>query len=311
MAILITGGTGFLGSHVARHLVEREQEVVLYDLFPAHERIADIRERVALVEGDVRDVSALTATIAERGVDRIAHLAFMPGTARPDRIVDYVELTCVGTATVFDAARLAGVTRIANASSMAVYGARTDEAGEDDPVDPVTLYGISKRWTEQLGDLYGREHGLEVLSLRVCATMGFGRLRRASAAAGLMGEERPHFMAYPELAARGEPVTMPPDDQPTEFLYAADAAEAFWLALTVVRPDHSVFNLTAGRRPVGDLTRHLRRLLPDARIDVAVAPVPSNPLLRSDRIRQELGFEPRFDLERAVEAYLEQVRTAS
>jgi UDP-glucose 4-epimerase len=311
MAIMITGGTGFLGSHIARHLVREKQldDVVLFDRYPAEERIEDIRERVTIVEGDVLDQRALLDAMAKHDVDRVAHLAFMPGTAHPEKIVPYVKMTCVGTANVFEAARLHGVARLVNASSMAVHGAATGvELTEDEPARPAVLYGICKLWTEQLAEIYAQQHGLEILSLRVCATMGLGRLRRASNAAGLMNTERPHFMAYPELAALGERVTMPPDDQLTEFLYAADAAEAWWLALTAPRPEHAVFHLTAGRCAVGEITSAMRRLLPDAEISVAEAPAAPGPLLNNRRIVEELGFRPAYTVETGVEEYLRQVR---
>jgi UDP-glucose 4-epimerase len=310
MAILITGGTGFLGSHLARHLVEEKRldDVVLFDRFAVNERIEDIRDRVTVVSGDILEPQELLAAMGKYDVDRVAHFAFMPGTAHPEKIVPYTRLTCVGTANVFEAARIHGIARVVNASSMAVYGAAEGELTEDDPARPTFLYGSCKLWTEHLADVFNEQHGMEILSLRVSATMGLGRVGRASVAAGLMGQEYVHFMAFPELAALGQPVTMPPDDQLTEFLYAADAAEAWWLALTVDRPEHSVFNLTAERRPVGDLTRHLRRLLPEAQIDVADEPMPGSTLMSNARLVRELGFAPRYPLEAGLEAYVDAVR---
>jgi nucleoside-diphosphate-sugar epimerase len=290
-------------------LEKQLDDVVLFDRYPAEERIEDIRDRVTIVTGDVLDRQALLDAMAEHGVDRVAHLAFMPGTAHPDRIVPYVQMTCVGTATVFEAARLHGVERLVNASSMAVYGAATGtELTEEDPARPTILYGSCKLWTEQLAEVYRQQHGLDILSLRVCATMGLGRLRRASNAAGLMNAENPHFMAFPELAALGAPVTMPPDGQLTEFLYATDAAEAWWLALTAPRPEHAVFNLSAGRCAVGDITSHMRRLLPEAQISVSDAPVARGPLMSNARLMQELGFQPGYTVESGLEDYLRRVR---
>jgi UDP-glucose 4-epimerase len=289
-------------------LDKQRTDVVLYDLYPAEERVQDIRDRITIVSGDVLDSRALLDTMAEHDIDRVAHLAFMPGTAHPEKIVPYAHMTCVGTATVFDAARLHGVARLVNASSMAVYGAPTGaELTEDDPARPTILYGSCKLWTEQLAEIYRQQHALEILSLRVCATMGLGRLRRASNAAGLMNEEKPHFMAYPELAALGIPVTMPPDGQLTEFLYARDAAEAWWLALSVPLPKDAVFNVTAGRCAVGDLTAQMRRLLPDAQITVADAPAAAGPLMSNARLTQELGFQPAYTLETGLEEYLREV----
>ena len=310
MGILITGGTGFLGSHLARHLVleEGRDDVVLLDLFPSDERIADIRDRVTVVAGDILEPDELLRVLERHDIDRIAHFAFMPGTAHPEKIVPYTRLTCVGTATVFDAARLRGIRRVVNASSMAVYGAtRGDDLTEDDLPDPTFLYGSTKLWTEHLASIFNQQHELEILSLRVCATMGAGRVARASNAAGLMGPENVHFMAAPELLARGRPVRLPPDDEPTEFLYAKDAAQAFARALFASRPEHSVFNLKGQRRHVGELTALLRARFPEGEIELGPTPGGGGPLLSNERLRRELGFEPRYTLETGLEAYLEDV----
>src|SRR5207249_1508030 len=171
-------------------------------------------------------------------------LAFLPGPASPEKFVPYLRVQCAGTANVFETARIHGVRRIANASSVAVFGHAAPPsggAGEEDPARPDDLYGACKLWSEHVAGVYNATHGMEILSLRVCSSMGIGRLNRASLASGLMAH-RDNFMAYPELAAMGQPVTTPPDDQVSDFLYAADTALAFWLALTRPRPPHSVFH---------------------------------------------------------------------
>jgi nucleoside-diphosphate-sugar epimerase len=281
---------------------------VLFDRFPADERIADVRDRLTVVSGDVLAPRELLAAMEQHEIDRVAHFAFPPGTAHADKIVPYVELTCVGTANVFDAARLHGITRVVNASSMAVFGPpRGGELTEDDHPRPAMLYGSCKLWTEQLADVFNQQHAMEILSLRVPATMGVGRLARASLATGVMGPEMRHFMANPELAALGQPVSMPPDDQQSEFIYAPDVAQAWWRALTVDRPEHAVFNLSAGRFRVGELTSLLRDLLPDAQIAVSDAPLQPGPLLNTDRLVHELGFVPTYSLAQGTRAYVDAV----
>jgi nucleoside-diphosphate-sugar epimerase len=308
---MITGGTGFLGSHLARYLVveQRREDVVLFDRFPVDERIADIRDRVTVVSGDVLAPAELLAAMTLHDIDRVAHLAFPPGTADPEKIVPYVDLTCLGTANVFDAARLHGITRVVNASSMAVFGPPTGrELTEDDHPRPAMLYASCKLWTEHLADVFNQQHGMEILSLRVPATMGVGRLARASLATGVMGPEVRHFMANPELAALGQSVTMPPDDQESEFIYAPDIGQAWWRALSAERPEHAVFNLSAGRFRVGELTALLRELLPDAQIAVSDVPLQPGPLMNTKRLVGELGFVPGYSLAAGTKAYVDAVR---
>jgi nucleoside-diphosphate-sugar epimerase len=312
---MITGGTGFLGSYLARHLVQEKgvTDLVLFDRFPDTGRIAEIADRVTLVRGDVLEPQEILEAMDKYNVDRVVHLAFLPGLAEPGKLVPYLRVQCMGTANVFEAARIHGIKRVCNASSMAVYG-RTEShpVTEDDPPTPREPYGVCKLWTEGVAEAYNRTHGMEIISLRVCASLGLGRLNRASLASGLMTpDDSPHFMAYPELAALGQPVTMPPDDEMTDFIYAADGAEAWWLALNVERPAHFVFNLCAGQRRIGDMTAHLRRLLPDAEIGVRPGPPRPTLLMDNTRLVTELGFEPRYTLESGLEDYLNRVRRAA
>lgn len=310
MSVLVTGGTGYIGSYLVRHLLDEGQEVVVFDRYPVRERI-DGLESVTLVEGDVLDLDGIVQTMERHGVERVVHLAGVPGAVHADATVEYAQVMCVGTANVFEAARRLGVLRVVNASSVAVFGFdRSDAppADEDGVTRPTDLYGASKLWTEGLARVHNERSGMEILSLRICASYGIGRLHRASLEAGLT-TERITAMAYPELAARGEPVTMPPDEALFDFIYAPDTALAFWLALARPRPEHDVFNLRAHQRPWGDVTATVRRLLPEAEIVVAEQPPGALRLALMDnrRIVRELGFEPRWTLEAGLEDYVRRV----
>ena len=310
MALLITGGTGFLGAYLTRHAVAEGEEVVLFDRYPSRRRIADVADRVTVVEGDVLEPQELLAAMARHDVDRVAHFAAIPGPPLPEKIVPYLRVQCVGTANVFETARLHGVRRVVNASSVAVFGHRPSIPGvasEEDPARPDDPYGTCKLWSESIAGHYNDTHGMEILSLRVCSSLGLGRVDRASLASGVMGI-RTNFMAAPELAARGEPVTMPPDGQVSDFLYAADTAQAFWLALTRPRPEHAVFNLRAEQRPVGDFTRLLRGHFPNAEIAVADGSTGGLQLMDNTRLVRELGFEPGYTLETGLADYVERIR---
>ena len=311
MSILVTGGTGFLGAHVTRHLVqEKGEEVVVFDRFSNRARLTDILERFTLVEGDVLEAQDLMWVMAANRVDRVIHLAGVPGAALPDRGLQYVRAQCMGTANVFEAARLHGVTRVVNASSVAVFGrdlpAGKPPSTESHRTAPADLYGACKLWSEHLADFYNQNPELDILSLRVAPTLGLGRLRRASLRAGLTRERR-NYMAAPEIIALGEPVTIPPDDQVADFLYVVDAAEAFWRALTEPRPAHSVFNLGGEHRPLGDFTRILRELMPEGEMEVATGNARFVQLMNTGRLANELRFQRRYTLEQALAEYVEQV----
>jgi nucleoside-diphosphate-sugar epimerase len=152
---------------------------------------------------------------------------------------------------------------------------------------------------------------MEIVSLRLQSAYGIGRVQRARDwAAGLLnpsGWKQPNYRANAELAALGGAVTMPPDDEIDDFIHASDSAQAFWLAASVEKPKSFIYNVSGEHRPIGDYTRIMRDLLPEARI--SVAPQGRNPtLLDSTRIRQELGFAPKLPLERGLPEYVNDVR---
>jgi nucleoside-diphosphate-sugar epimerase len=307
---MVTGGSGFVGSYVTSLLVEKGVEaVVVFDRYPSYERIADVVDRVTVVEGDVLEPQELLAAMVEHRIDRVAHLAALPGIEAPGKIVPYLRLATMGSANVFETARLHGIKRVVIASSCAAIGPHPEvqrSTPEDDLEPPDNLYGICKLWSEHVAQYYNAAHGMEIVSLRICSVIGHGRTGRTSLRTGLMSET-PNVMALPELAALGQPVTMPPDDELLDFLHAADAAQAWWLALSADKLEHWVFNVRSDQRPAGDLTKHLRQLLPDAQIVVGDKRTPLPPVMDNTRLIEELGFEPRYPLEAAVDDYVERV----
>src|SRR5262245_35658945 len=173
MSILVTGGTGYLGSEFVRHLVlEKDERPVVLDRYPDRDRVAPLGDRVTVVAGDVLEPRELSETIVRHRVDRIAHFAFPVGAPLPGRAFPYARLGTLGTANVFEAARIHGVARVMNASSVDAFGQHPGSADEDDPKQPDNVYGASKLWSEQLAREYRRGSGLDVISLRFCATFG-------------------------------------------------------------------------------------------------------------------------------------------
>jgi UDP-glucose 4-epimerase len=310
MGILITGGTGFLGSHLTRHLVldKGRDDIVIYDSLPVEHRIADVLDHVEVVRGDVLEIQSLLETMQRHRIDRVVHLAYLAGgEISPGRAVPYVRVQCLGTINVFEAARIHGIRRVVNASSVAVYGPPDgDVKDEDAPIFPDRPYAACKAWSEHMAGVFNG-WDMEVVSLRVASSMGVGRLKRATLGQGLT-QERVNFQAAPELAALGHAVTMPPDDQRFDYLYVADTAEAFWCALTSESIPHPVYNLCSEQRRAGELTARIRELLPDAEIEVADTPRQELQLMDNTRLVSELGFIPRYRLEDGVAKYIEQVR---
>jgi len=144
MAIMITGGTGFLGSYLTRYLVREKgvagKELILFDRYPNRERIGELANDVIMLTGDITEPSEIAAAMKTYNVDQVFHLAAILGDPAPAQVVSYMKVMCDGTLNVFEASRIFGVKRVVYASSVAVYGRAsfrgkktTDELDEDDP----------------------------------------------------------------------------------------------------------------------------------------------------------------------------------
>jgi len=124
MAIMITGGTGFLGSYLTRHLVHEKgitgKNLILFDRYPNKDRIADVLEQVILITGDITEPTELAAAMKTHEVDQVYHLAAILGDPTSTQVVSYMKVMCDGTLNVFETARVMGVKRVVYASSVAV-----------------------------------------------------------------------------------------------------------------------------------------------------------------------------------------------
>ena len=314
MGLLITGGSGFLGSYFCRHAVleQGRDDVVVLDRYVDHGRLAEVLDRVTVIEGDVTDPTTVSKAIGDHDIDRIAHFAFILGSPAVGQMVPYVNVQMVGTANVFEEARRAEVARVLYCSSVGAYGPQqTSPLTEDLPCNPTDPYGSAKVWGEALGHQYTDTLGLEVVSLRFGSTYGLGRAWRGSCGSGLLRQpSEVHYMARVEDAVRGLPIALPRDDSVADWTYAADAAHAAWLALTTADLPHHLFNVVAERRPVGDFTQALRELLPDAHITTSSAELPghAHPAMDNHRLVESLGFAPRYSLRAGLEDYISRVR---
>ena len=175
MSILVTGGTGFVGIHVVAQLAELGEPVVALSAEgemdeSSRDFLGPARERVACVKGDVLDMDTLRRAIERHDVERIIHGAAITaiGDLEPDAARQAAVVNVGGTATVLEAARLAGVKRFVHLSSASVYGATDPDIPleEDATLAPRGIYGITKRAGEDVVRRYFEIFGMEGAVLR-------------------------------------------------------------------------------------------------------------------------------------------------
>jgi len=174
-AVLVTGGAGFIGSHVVRDLLQCGHRVTVFDNFSSglRENLAAFDGEIEIVQGDVLDAQALAS--AARGKDAISHQAAqLEITKCLEDPLDDMRTNLVGTINVLEAARGAGVARVVNASSACIYGQAVDPPSDEDagPHNPNWSYGASKLAAEKYARIFSTDYGFAVHSLRYGITYG-------------------------------------------------------------------------------------------------------------------------------------------
>ncbi|WP_462401765.1 NAD-dependent epimerase/dehydratase family protein [Pseudomonas sp. Marseille-QA0332] len=216
--ILITGGAGFIGSHLCDALLGKGHAVrILDDLSTGKRENLQLQHpRLELLEGDVAD-AALVARAAE-GCQAIVHLAAVASVqASVDDPVRTHQSNFIGTLNVCEAMRVHGIRRVLFASSAAVYGNNGEGQAivEDTPKAPLTPYAVDKLASEQYLDFYRRQHGLEPVVFRFFNIFG-PRQDPSSPYSGVIS-------IFAERASKGLPITVFGDGEQTrDFFYVGD-----------------------------------------------------------------------------------------
>ena len=263
MAILITGGTGFLGTSLARRMLEKGKEVILFARSLHLDRISDIRDKVTLVQGDLKVWPEVVNVVRDNKVEDIFHFGTMLSTPSEQNPWAAFETNVCGTMYTLEAARLFGVNRFIFASSVSVFGHGIGETVTDDTLQrPGNLYGMHKLYGELLGRFYRRKFNLDFRSLRYAGVIGPG-------ATNIMVSQYNSWMI--ENAALGKPYEcfVTPDVQ-ISVTYFKDAIRATEMLYDAPKESIKTINYNVvGVSPaekVADLEKAIKKFIPEAAI---------------------------------------------
>ena len=299
-SVLVTGGSGFLGRHLVERLTAAGELVVSYN----RDHVESADPSVTPVQGELYDVGRLVRVVHEHYVDRIVHTAAM---SHPEVSLEMPVATFAanvdGTLHLFEAARLAGVVRIVNFSSEAVFGDHAGPVDEDTHWDPDTPYAVSKVTAELLAGVYSRHYGLDIVSLRPTELYGPGN-RMPSAVRDMA-----------RAAVDATPLRVPAgSDHVFDLVHVRDVALAADLALRQAgRADRrrDVFNVSGSPCSLAEVAGAIAEIVPGADIEVGPGSFPG-------RYQQgpwdasiaaaELGYVAGWDLRRGLADYVEWLR---
>lgn len=308
--ILITGGSGLVGAYAVGMLLDRGERPVVFDV-AVNERLLGAvgvdTNKVTFIRGDMLDLPALISALRDNDCDRVIHLAAFLGEEVQRRPYSGVRLNFMGTVNVFEAARLEKVARVIFPSSGTVYlgslGEGLEKIDEKIPMNPPSVYAATKASCEFMGRAYAKRYGFEFICLRYT-----GGLYGPSPAA-LKATREIAIQQMIRAAVKGEAAKITWPYGPAEILYGKDAAKGTVLAALKDSFKETLFHIGNGKMLSGDdIVNAVRKAYPGSDITLVKSdnpmPYPESRLASDfSRAKQELGYEPDYTIEKAVQDY--------
>ncbi len=287
MAVLVTGGAGFIGNRIVRKLVERNEDVVCFDMAPPRGNLEPYLDRIRVYRGDITQLPHLLEAINLHQVHKIVHMAALLPPDTEERPHFGMQVNIQGTNNVFEAARWTRVQRVVYASSIAAYGVQDTfgerAVNEDDITSPVNVYGMTKAANDFAAGKYIDRYGLDIRGIRICTVFGHGRVTGMT---GMIGG------LMVSLPAVGQPISMPfHQDEPSPMIHAEDAAEIFIRAALNESLNHRIYISGGHLATIRDMADAVRSFIPDAQITTGDQAVPHIYLVDNSRMLSDIGYE--------------------
>jgi UDP-glucose 4-epimerase len=305
--VILTGGGGFIGSHLAEALVALGDRVTVIDNFVSgkRENLSAVADRIDLIEGDFKTLASHAERIGK--ANAVIHLAAL--ISGHDSLVDplpYEQTNVLGLHALIEFVRKKRIGRVLFASSSTVYGQQPEiEVTERTLPRPTSVYALSKLAGEHLLDMYGKLHGFSHCSLRLFNVYG---PRQAT--------DHPYANVtckFANAAAKGLPVLRYGDgNQSRDFVYVSDVVDAFVAALDGAKAD--IYNVGTGSdHSINDLLDALAELSGKS-VAVEDRPPWPNDIRRiranMDRFEGDFGFRPAVEIGQGLAATVEFFRSA-
>lgn len=296
MEILITGGAGFIGSHILAQLQgRRDMDVVVFDNLSSGSK-EHVPAGMELVEGDVCDEAAVDALFADHHFDAVIHLAAqtMVPTSVEQPVLD-CQINLEGVLHVLEACRIHGTGHILFSSSAAVYGDNLHiPLKETERLVPTSPYGITKMTTEHYLRVYHELYGMDATVFRFANV--YGERQGEKGEGGVVS-------IFCKLLSQRQGITVFGDGSQTrDFVYAGDIAQAIIRAL-LLKGYHTMNVSTGQETSLNDLIHSFEKAVGHS-VDVTYTAPRTGDILRSvlsnEALKRDLGFVPEMDLEEGI-----------
>ena len=306
---LITGGLGYVGANLAHELVEKGEEVVIFDVVTDASMISDIRNDVQIIRGNLSNWAEVLEAIHSSKVDKIYHLGAMitmPAEANPWAAYN---TNANGTYHILEAARLFDVKRIIFPSGIATYSPPLPDVINEDVFQsaPKQMYGITKIFCERMGEYYHQKFGIDFRCVSFPAICGPGRREGLAAYASLMVHE----------PAKGRHCQLQIDEKgQMPFIYIKDVMRCL---TAIAKVDDAclrrrVYSIQGFSLPANEMAATVKKHIPDAQIEFLAdanivrlaADMPKK--VDDSRAREDWGWQAEYNWENAVKDFITEIR---
>jgi nucleoside-diphosphate-sugar epimerase len=301
MRVLITGA-GLIGTHAAKELLDRGDEVTFFDFAPRLDYIRRVTGKdLRVIRGDIRDLAALIDAFQRARPECVIHLAASVGEANIDNVYAGFQVNLVAVINVAEAVRLAGVRRLVHASTQAVYAGDDPKAllREDSPIDcRERVYNASKIGCEHVLRTYAAKHKSELALLRFAGVYGY---HSVAGGPGVAVQEA----VWAAMASKPVELNV---YETVDFIYVKDLANGIALAVHTLPLPHNLYNLGSGALTTAeDVEAALKTIFPG--VDMKRGKLtPARPRMDITRARTELGFNPEYKLEAGLRDYIAELK---
>ena len=263
MNILVTGGTGFIGAELARTLVSRGENVVLFDIYPNYARIGDIKDKVKVVQGNLAYWAEVFNAVKNYNIEGIYHTGSMLSATSEASPWASFQTNVAGTMHILEAARLFGVGKVVFTSTLATYGLACPAVVTDETIQrPITMYGCGKLYCEVLGMYYRNRFDMDFRTVRYPAVIGPGINTPGIA------QWNAWMIEYPALGKPFECYVT--EDTKVPVLYFKDAVRAVDMIFQAPKEQIKMVNYNVGgvtpSRTAKELEQAVKSHIPDAQI---------------------------------------------
>ncbi|MBI2149259.1 MAG: SDR family oxidoreductase [Acidobacteria bacterium] len=304
---VVTGGGGFIGSHIVEELLRRKETVKVIDNFSTgkRENIGPFKGEVDLIELDLAEAENLAQFL--KGVDYVIHQAAIPSV--PKSMLDPVKshnANVNGTLRLLVACREAGVRRVVYASSSSLYGDSPALPKHEGMMpNPLSPYGAQKLFGEMYCQVFSRAYGFETVSLRYFNVFG-PRQDAASQYSGVLA------LFIPAVLKGHRPTIYGDGQQSRDFTYVQNVVEGNLLACSAAEVSGQVFNVACGDRITVNSMLHQINEITGSDISPIHADRRAGDIMHSQaditRAREHLGYEPKVSFEEGLRRTIEWYR---